>query len=248
MWSFTGGIRELIEQLAARLVQPPTYGANVRAIHKSGDPRRPIWQVQGDSGDNWHADVVVMTSPAYRQAPCVAALDTQLADEIAGIAYNRVVVAALGYRQADVRIPLNGFGFIIPQSSRRDLLGVQWCSTIFPQRAPAGCVLLRALCGGWHRPEIADWDEPRILQSLRAELERTMRITAPPVFHKVMRWGQAIPQYHLGHCDRLARIDACLIRHPGLFLAGNAYRGVALNDCTEQALILAERVRAYCRQ
>jgi oxygen-dependent protoporphyrinogen oxidase len=247
MWSFDGGIRVLIEGLAAHLRQPPSYGVTIRSLRKTGDPRRPTWRVQGDGSDAWEADAIILASPAYRQSAMLAELDAELAREIAGIAYNRLVVAAIGFRQTDVPITLDGFGFIVPQSTRRDVLGVQWCSSIFPQRTPAGCVLLRAMCGGWQRPDIADWDDQRILESLRAELRQSMRIHAVPFFHKILRYDHAIPQYHLGHRDRLARIEACRTRHPGLFLGGNAYHGVALNDCTEQALLLTERVWAYFR-
>ena len=66
-----------------------------------------------------------------------------------------------------------------------------------------------------------------------------------PIFHRIVRWERAIPQYHVGHRDRLARIAALAARHRGLFLAGNAYRGVALNDCTEQSEVLAREVVKY---
>jgi oxygen-dependent protoporphyrinogen oxidase len=69
-----------------------------------------------------------------------------------------------------------------------------------------------------------------------------MKITAAPVFHTIVRWEKAIPQYHLGHLARVARIEALAAIHPGLFLTGNAYHGVAMNDCTEQAERVGKRV------
>jgi oxygen-dependent protoporphyrinogen oxidase len=172
-------------------------------------------------------------------------VDRELAEEIAGIAYNRIAVVALGYRREDVPGSLNGFGFIAPQRARRDLLGVQWCSSIFPDRAGPGTVLLRAMCGGWHRPEIVGYAEDRLLEAVRAELAVAMDVRAAPLFHRIVRWDRAIPQYHLGHLGRVARIEAYTARYPGLFLAGNAYHGVAMNDCTERGEQLAERVRQY---
>ena len=102
---------------------------------------------------------------------------------------------------------LDGFGYIAPQRTRRDVLGVQWCSSIFPDRAPPGMVLLRAMCGGWHRAEIVDWDDDRLLAAVRAELRQAMGIAAEPVFHHIVRWDRAIPQYHLGHLERVAWIE-----------------------------------------
>jgi protoporphyrinogen/coproporphyrinogen III oxidase len=247
MWSFAGGLRVLIERLTERLASHLQRGIRIRSIHRQGDPRKPSWRVQSDGRDAWEAEAVVLTCPAYQQAGIVADLDADLAREIGAISYNRVAVVALGYRRADIPIALDGFGFIAPQARRRDLLGVQWCSTIFPQRAPEGHVLLRAMCGGWLRAEMVDWDETRLISSLRAELRQAMQITAEPVFHKIVRWDRAIPQYHLGHLQRVARIEAHLKNFPGLFLGGNAYRGVSLNDCTERGGILAEHLGAYLR-
>jgi oxygen-dependent protoporphyrinogen oxidase len=247
MWSFHEGLRLLIETLSNRLHQPPLLGAGVVRVARTepADNNSPGWTVFGEGKECWTADVVVLACPAYRQAALVADLDRDLAERINGIAYNRVAVVALAYRRVDVPGDLNGFGYIVPQRTRRDLLGVQWCSSIFPQRAAAGHVLLRAMCGGWHRPEVVGWDDERLLASVRAELRLAMGIEAPPRFHTIIRWDRAIPQYHLGHLERVAWIENQVRRYPGLFLAGNAYHGVALNDCTEQAVAVAARVREY---
>jgi oxygen-dependent protoporphyrinogen oxidase len=141
---------------------------------------------------------------------------------------------------------LDGFGYLSPQKTRRDVLGVQWCSSIFPGRAPEGMVLLRALCGGWHRGDMVDWPEERLLAAVQAELAQTLGVRTPPVFHHVVRWPRAIPQYHVGHLERIGWIEQRVeASHPGLFVAGSAYRGVALNDCVEQAGLLADRVAAW---
>ena len=105
-------------------------------------------------------------------------------------------------------------------------------------------MLLRALCGGWHRAEVVGWDDDRLVGAVRAELGLALGIVAPPCFHHIVRWDRAIPQYLVGHLQRVAWIEKRAASHPGLFLGGNAYHGVALNDCTEQAGVLAERVRS----
>jgi oxygen-dependent protoporphyrinogen oxidase len=247
MWSFREGLRVLVETLSAGLKKPPLLGVEARRIirHPDGPAERPAWTVEAAGRDAWTADVVVLACPAHRQAALLADLDTELAERVAGIAYNRVAVVALGYRRADVPGNLDGFGYIAPQRDRRDLLGVQWCSSIFHGRAPDGTVLLRAMCGGWHRPEVVGWDDDDLLAAVRSELRLAMGITAAPVFHHLVRWDRAIPQYHLGHLERVTWIEARTARHPGLVLTGNAYHGVALNDCTEQGLEVARRVQHY---
>jgi len=245
MWSFREGLRLLVETLCANLQRQPLLGVDVRRVVQSNDQKGPGWMASASSHESWTADAVVLACPAYRQAELLSELDNDLADKITGIPYNRVAVVALGYRQGDIPLSLAGFGYIAPQRTRRDLLGVQWCSSIFPGRAPDGAVLLRAICGGWHRPEVATWDDNRLLAAVRAELRLAMGIRVGPIFHHIVRWDRAIPQYHVGHLERVAWIEARAARYPGLFLTGNSYHGVALNDCTEQAAVTAQMVANF---
>ena len=241
MWSFPQGLRWLVENLATVLKRPPILGVRVRRIQR----QESTWTIHAEGRDAWSGDAVIVTCPAYQQSSMLADLDAELAESIGTIPYNRLAVIALGYRRADVPHPLDGFGYIAPQSTRRDVLGVQWCSSIYPERAPAGMVLLRAMCGGWHRADVAAWDDARLLDAVRKDMRQAMGISAEPVFHKIIRWERAIPQYLVGHLDRVAWIESRLRRHAGLFLGGNAYHGVSLNDCTEQAEVIAARVQDF---
>ncbi len=237
LWSFREGLQILVDALRERLSDSIIAGASGRRIQRFGN----AWRVLGDGRDEWEADVVILTTPAHEQAGMVEELDPALAFEMWSIPYCRVAVVAFGFRQSEAPSP-DGFGYIAPQNSRRNVLGVQWCSSIFSDRAPRNMVLWRALCGGWSRPEIVDWPDDRLTEAVRAELKLAMGIEAPPVFTHVVRWPAAIPQYVIGHLDRVRRIESRLAAHPGLFVGGNAYHGVAMNDCTEQAIMLAERI------
>lgn len=240
MWSFREGLNVLTDTLRDRLRTPPVVGVRVKRIEQSPTG----WLVHGEGRDFWQPHAVVLACPADEQARLLADVDPALADLIGGIAYNRIAVVALGFRASDVPAS-DGFGFIAPQSQRRNILGVQWCSSIFPGRAPDGMVLWRALCGGWHRADVVDWDDGRLVAAVRAELRLAQGVTAEPAFVHIVRWRRAIPQYFVGHPERVAAIEERAKRHPGLILAGNAYHGVALNDCTERAAILAGRLAGY---
>jgi oxygen-dependent protoporphyrinogen oxidase len=238
LWSLRPGLGLMLDTLRDRLRRPPLLGVAVRRIAPAGQR----WRVMGEGKDHWEADAVALACPAYQQSAILADLDRELAEEIGLIPYNRVAVIAVGYRTADVPVSLDGFGYLAPQRTRRDLLGVQWCSSTYPDRAPPGHVLLRAMAGGWHRPEIVGWDDARLMEAVRSELHLALGIQAAPVFTQIVRWDRAIPQYHVGHLQRVTRIEQRVGRYPGLFLAGNAYHGVALNDCTEQAELLARKI------
>ncbi len=238
MWSFRGGLQTLVDRLAEILRQCLVTNVNVAGVSRMNNQ----WVVQGDGQESWPADEVFMTTPAPHQAQCLADLNEKLAEEIAAIRYNSVPVVALGYRNADAPIQPDGFGYIAPQRTRRPVLGVQWCSAIYPQRAPDGCVLWRALCGGTARPDIANLSDEALIRSTHAELKQTMSVTGDPVFTRVIRWPEAIPQYIVGHLARRQRIMTLAEQYQGLHLAGSAYFGVAMNDCAEQAELLASRL------
>jgi oxygen-dependent protoporphyrinogen oxidase len=242
MWSFRDGLRVLIEALRDQCGAKIINGVAVKRIRKELN-----WIVEGEGNDRWEADAVLLTCHGPEQAAQLADLDAPLADGIAAIPYAKVAVVAVGYRETDIPKKYDGFGYIAPQSLKRDLLGVQWCSSIYPDRAPNGFVLWRALCGGWHRPEIVDWDDARLLSAVRAELKIAMGVTAEPSFVQIVRWPRAIPQYMLGHLDRVRAIETRQANHAGLFLGGNLYHGVAMNDCTEQGEVLAGRIGSYLK-
>jgi oxygen-dependent protoporphyrinogen oxidase len=243
MWSFREGLQVLTDALTERLGGAVKCGAAARSLSESASVAP--WKVYGDHGRAWSADAIVLACPAYEQAAILQELNPALADELAAIPYNRIAVVALGYRQHDCPGSLDGFGYIAPQNTRRDLLGVQWCSSIFPDRAPSGFVLWRALCGGVHRAEQVEWPDDRLAKAVHAEIKLAMGVTGEPVFRRIVRWPAAIPQYVVGHLDRMARIDALAAQHSGLFLTGNAYRGVAMADCVEQAGSVAAKVAQF---
>ena len=132
----------------------------------------------------WEADAVVLSAHAHEQAAMVENLNPSLAFEMWSIPYSRIAVVAVGFRQEDVSIQrVDGFGYIAPQNTRRDLLGVQWCSSIFPDRARRGWSCWRGLCGGWHRGEMVDWTDDRLVEAVRAELRLAMGVRPHPRSH-----------------------------------------------------------------
>ena len=237
MWSFEGGLQVLIDTLAGHLHDCVRTSAKVEAIRKTATGYELALP-----GETIQADRVILACPSWAAAAMTQSMDRELSQALEAIVFNRIAVVALGYRQADAPGSFDGFGYIAPGKSRRDVLGVQWCSSIFPGRAPEGHVLWRALCGGVHRAEMLDWTDGELTEAVHREMVQSMRVRAEPVFSRVVRWPKAIPQYDIGHADRLARIEAAVGRYAGLHVAGNSYYGVALNDCTENAARLAEAI------
>jgi oxygen-dependent protoporphyrinogen oxidase len=144
-------------------------------------------------------------------------------------------VVCLGYDEQRLGRYLDGFGFLVPSTEQRGVLGTIVDSNVFPNRAPEGKVLFRSMVGGARAPDRASLPESELFDLVRADMRDILGVDADPEFSRLYQHQRAIPQYHVGHARRLADIDQVLARHPGLVLTGNAFRGVSLNDCVENA-------------
>jgi oxygen-dependent protoporphyrinogen oxidase len=236
--SFKGGMQDLIDGLSRALGPRLRTGAAVRDVTRNNG----AFALRLADGTSLQADRVALTLPAWNAAPMVEGLDADLARTLAEIPAAPVVVCHLGFEHADVAGMPQGFGFLIPRSEGLRLLGVLWTSSIFPGRAPAGRALYTCMLGGARDTESLDWPDERVLTTVLDELHTTMHLHAQPIFTRIYRHRRGIPQYTLGHLDRLARADVALARHPGLHLGGNSYRGVSANDCIRHAATTAERM------
>jgi oxygen-dependent protoporphyrinogen oxidase len=237
--SFARGMSELTDTLAAMLGDRIRLNSPVTGLERSGER----YQIQLAHGIE-EADRVILASPAHAQADILQGLVPGLSGQLREIHYPPLSVVCLGYRERDLGDYLDGFGFLVPAREQRGILGTIVDSNVFPNRAPAGSVLLRTMVGGTRAPGKALLPEAGITDLVRAELRGILAVDAEPEFAKVYRHEKAIPQYHVGHAARLRAIGEALRGHPGLFLAGNAFRGVSLNDCVENAWKVAEQVLA----
>lgn len=120
------------------------------------------------------------------------------------------------------------------------MLGVLWDSSIFPDRAPAGAKSVRVMIGGQRNPELVQQDEAGLMATARAGLRLTMGVEAEPDVTFVQRWERGIPSYRVGHIAAVDALFAQVEHYPGLHLGGNAYRGIAMNDCVRNGRLLAE--------
>jgi protoporphyrinogen/coproporphyrinogen III oxidase len=174
-------------------------------------------------------DGVVIATPAHVTAELVAELDPELAAIHAEIPYASSVVVSLGYSRADV-VPLDGYGYVVPRADGGDVLACTWSSQKWEHRAPDECVLVRVYLGRFGGRDVTGDTDDELVAAARSEIA-FLGVSASPVLTCVHRWPLGMPQYVVGHPDRLERIDVALAGHPGLALAGAAYRGVGIPDC-----------------
>ncbi len=218
--SLRNGMGSLIDALRERVTIVP---ARVAAI-------RP-WDVF--AGGEWQEfDQMVLCCGANGAAHLVHGLDARLSELLASIPHSGSAIWTFGYRREDIRHPLDAFGFLVPRRERGAIMACTWVATKWAGRVPEDKAVLRCFSTD---PNVSD-------QAMRSDLERLMGVTAEPLFSLCNRWPEAMPQYTVGHNERVAEIEALVDTIPGLHLAGNAYHGIGIPDCVKSAKEAAEQV------
>ena len=126
------------------------------------------------------------------------------------------------------------------------MLAATFVHNKFPHRAPADRAILRCFLGGARDEEILQKGEKEIVQIVRDELEQIVgpALRAEPLFFRVYKWKAAMAQYSVGHLERMQRIEALRLKHPGLALAGNGYSGIGVPDCIRSGTEAASKILA----
>jgi oxygen-dependent protoporphyrinogen oxidase len=241
--SHRDGMGALVADLAARLPAGALrLGAPVEALDFTGrSPDGAPWRVHC-GGEALAADAVVLAVPAHRAAPLVRRADADLAAGLEAIRYASSAAVTLAFRREDAAGKLAGYGFVVPYAEGRDVIACTFSSRKYEHRAPEGYELLRAYVGGARRPDVMERSDDALVTGVRLELRDVLGLDAEPVLTRVRRHERAMPQYDVGHLDRVADLEAMARRLPGLHLAGAAYRGVGIPDCIHSGERAADAV------
>lgn len=228
------GMDVLTRSLVAAL--PPASvrtGTAVRRVSRN-DPVSP-WLVELLDGPPIEASAVVMATEAHATARLLDGVDPVLALHLRSIPYASSAIVNVAYPRDRIAHPLDGFGVVVPAVENRSILAVSFLSVKFPRRAPAGTALLRVFVGGATQPELFDRDDEALRTIVRSELYDLLGARGEPLLIEVGRHPRAMPQYTLGHLERVEAIRRQAARHPRLILAGNAYDGVGIPDTVRAA-------------
>lgn len=242
MMTFRSGMQAMTDALAARLATFVT-GAAVMGLERTTGGFRAT----AADGRTFDAADVVLAVPAYATRPLVAALAPAAAQALAGMIYPPVVSVVSAYRREDVSHPLDGFGFLVPEKEKRRILGTIFSSSLFPGRGPDGMVVLTTFVGGMRQPELARAPDADVLALVQAENAALLGAAPRAAMVELTRWAQAIPQYSLGHLERVAATDAAQAALPGLHFCANWRGGISVGDCIKSGFATAERIAARGR-
>jgi protoporphyrinogen/coproporphyrinogen III oxidase len=225
-----GGMDELVTELANRL---QNAGATVRtsAPVTAVTPSAAGYCLRLATGEAIDATAVILAAPAFVAADLVIGFAPALAAELGAIPHASTAIVTLAFGRHEIGHPLDGHGYVVPRIEGGPILACTWSSRKWAHRAPAGWELIRVFVGRAGREDALTGDDASLVALARRELAVRLGVTAAPAFTRAHRWPRGMPQYLLGHPERIARVESALAEYPGLFLAGNAYRGVGIPDC-----------------
>lgn len=230
--SFRDGLQFLTDHMADAVGRDRIRtNVAVTDIARDGDS----WRVTLDGGETLAGDAVVLATEVWAAADLARAVDAQLADLLSTIPSTSSATVALAFDDADCPFDRRWHGILSPRIEKRVVTGVSLMSSKWPGRAPADRVLLRAFVGGPHNADVLRTSDEEIIRTVVGELVDLLGVRegAQPVVARVYRWDRGMPQYTVGHLDRVDAIERRLTQVPGLAVAGGGFRGVGVPNCLE---------------
>lgn len=232
------GLHSLVDALVAAMpgVQVELGATVVRVARDHG------WRVQLAGGRELAADSLVLATPAYASARLLQPVAPGAAQELAAIPYNSALVVSLAYRPSEVAHPLDAAGFLVPRREHPVLTAATWVTAKWPHTTDGQLVHLRGYLGRSGQADPTALSDSAAVAAFRTTLCSVMGIAAAPALTRVYRWPRALPQYRVGHLERVARIRRQVATMPGLHVAGAAFTGAGLPDCVRAGREAAQQV------
>ena len=233
---------DVLPRTLANALPPGTIRTSTPVRRLSRNGAASPWLIELLDGPPMEANAVIVTTEAHATARMLDHEDPSLALQLRAIPYASSVIANIAFRRDQIQHPLDGFGVVVPATEGRSILAVSFSNVKFPTRAPAGTVLMRVFIGGATRPELFDLDDSALRDLIRMELGELIGAAGDPLLLELARHPRAMPQYVLGHLEKVEAIRRKLVRHPRLFLTGIAFDGVGIPDCIHGAETTADAV------
>jgi protoporphyrinogen/coproporphyrinogen III oxidase len=243
--TFREGNETLIRALTTNLGDALRCNAEVIAIQRRAKGSVEGYEVclsAAGRDETLEVDHLIVATPTTAAAELLRQIGAGFESALQGIIYAPVAVVSLGYKKNAVGNSLEGFGFLVPRSAGLEILGSVWNSSLFPGRAPEGHALLTSFVGGTTNPQAVTRSKEELTALVHREIVPLLDIKELPLFSNVNVYQRAIPQYTLGHTERLSALSALGTKYPGLKLVGNYLRGPAIGACVEQALAVAGEI------
>jgi oxygen-dependent protoporphyrinogen oxidase len=246
--TFKDGMSELTDALIEQIGKDAfVTGKSVASLEVGSGEKR--FTVLLEDGERVAADACILaTSPSHATSAIVEGIDSGVSDMLLRIPYVSSATISLGYKREGFPHPLNGFGLLVARTEKKNVKAISWSSTKFEGRAPEGHVLIRCFVGNAAEETIVYRSDEEILRVVKEDLKEIMGINVEPVLTRIYRWRNSMAQYTLGHRERVAFIEDRLKGYPGLYLIGDAYRGLGIGDCVNDGRRAAAQTLDYLKE
>lgn len=238
--SYEGGMVCAVNDLADTCV------ANGAEIVKNA-PVSKVSKIDGKyqveaGGKTYHFDHLALCCPAYESAKFLKDMNKELSDTLSSISYAPIFAVGLGFHSEDIQDDIDGFGYLIPAKEKRDILGTLFTSSMFPVQAPKGKKFLRIMAGGDRKHDIMKKTDEELLEICLRDIKDVLSVTGKPYMVQSFRYEHAIPQYYVGHREKVAKIEKLTKELGNIYVGGNVLYGIGLNDCTKTSKMIAEKI------
>ncbi|MCB0562763.1 MAG: protoporphyrinogen oxidase [Phaeodactylibacter sp.] len=243
MFSFRDGMQTFTDALKERINTIEYNTAAHRLQKKEGHFELETEGAEGKKTTEF--GLVICCVPTYSLAPLLSDIAPQQTEPLAAVNYPPVAVMYTAFKKSDIQRELDGFGFLIPEVEKREILGSIWSSVLFPDRAPEGYVAFTSFIGGTRQPDNARLPDNQLKALVLRELRDLVGISGDPVFVRIKKWERAIPQYKVGYKKIQAIFDKLEAQHTGLYFAGNYRRGISVGDSVLSAHEAVEKILSH---
>lgn len=240
-FSFKDGLESMVDRLSEVL------GDDVVSLNTAIDhieKKEHGYHLLLSDGEVYKADAVVMATPHYTVPKMFSHYD--MFEVFNDVPATSVANVALAFDESAIKKDIDGTGFVVSRNSDFRITACTWTHKKWPHASPEGKVLLRCYVGRPDDQSVVDMSDEEITKVVLRDLKKTMKITQEPEFSVITRWKNAMPQYTVGHKERIAEVRTAMDRKlPGVYLAGSSYEGVGVPDCIGQGEKAVEDVLAY---
>ncbi len=235
--SVRGGLYGIIERFVELYSDFIQLDTPVKSISREDD----AYLIHVENSQTIKTKHIIIATPSYITAEITKQLSESLSESLSKIDYAPIAVVCQGYQKSNIKHSLDGFGFLVPKKENLRILGSIWTSSIFAERTPKDCVQFRSMVGGDGDHESIQLSDADILSTVESDLDAIIGIKAPPEITSIYRWKNGIPQYKVGHSEVMKQIEAELGKFENIYISGNAYYGIGLNDCVKQSYAIAHK-------
>ncbi|MFO1445472.1 protoporphyrinogen oxidase [Bacillus sp. Bva_UNVM-123] len=242
--TFKAGLQSFVAAIEEKL-EPNSVmkGYTVRHIEKTENG----YEVKLLGGETIHADSVIMSVPHHVTQSIFS--QYPLFDPFKEMSSTSVANVALAFSEEAIEKDIEGTGFVVSRNSDFTITACTWTHKKWPHSTPKGKVLLRCYVGRPGEEAVVDLSDEEITKIVLDDLNKTMNITMKPEFAVISRWKDSMPQYTVGHKERIEKVTSELKSElPGVFIAGSSYEGLGLPDCIDQGEDVVQKVLTFLQK